>query len=248
MDFGVLPPEVNSGRMYAGPGPGPMLAAAAAWDGLAADLHSTAASYASTIAGLTAEWQGPSSTTMADAVAPYMEWMRASATQAEQTAIQARAAAAAYETAFSATVPPPVIAANRAVLMSLIATNLVGQNTAAIAATEAQYAEMWAQDAVTMYGYAGSSATASQVTPFEPPPQTTNPAGATGRGAAVAQATGTQAQSLPQMMSSVTQSLQNLAAPVAAAAPGAPLFTPAQVLATLLSKLISMAPSGHLAR
>ncbi len=239
MDFGVLPPEVNSGRMYAGPGPGPMLAAAAAWDGLAADLHSTAASYSSAIAGLTAEWQGPSSTTMADAVALYTEWMRASATQAEQTAIQARAAAAAYETAFSATIPPPVIAANRAVLMSLIATNLFGQNTAAIAATEAQYAEMWAQDAATMYGYAGSSATASQVTPFEPPPQTTNPAGAAGRAAAAAQATSTQAQSLPQMMGSVTQSLQNLAAPVSAAAPGAPLFTPAQVLATLLTSFFN---------
>ncbi|WP_141249127.1 PPE domain-containing protein, partial [Mycobacterium avium] len=27
MDFGALPPEVNSGRMYAGPGSGPLMAA-----------------------------------------------------------------------------------------------------------------------------------------------------------------------------------------------------------------------------
>ncbi len=47
MDFAFLPPEVNSGRMYTGPGAGPMLAAAAAWDDLAAELSSTAASYAS---------------------------------------------------------------------------------------------------------------------------------------------------------------------------------------------------------
>ena len=40
MDFAMLPPEVNSGRMYAGPGSGPMLAAATAWDGLAAELQS----------------------------------------------------------------------------------------------------------------------------------------------------------------------------------------------------------------
>ncbi|WP_412033725.1 PPE domain-containing protein, partial [Mycobacterium sherrisii] len=49
MDFGALPPEVNSGRMYVGAGAGPLLAAAAAWDELAAELHATAASYGSAI-------------------------------------------------------------------------------------------------------------------------------------------------------------------------------------------------------
>ncbi|MDD4867529.1 MAG: PPE domain-containing protein, partial [Mycobacterium sp.] len=38
MFFGLLPPEVNSARMYAGPGSGSMLTAAEAWDGLAAQL------------------------------------------------------------------------------------------------------------------------------------------------------------------------------------------------------------------
>ncbi len=62
MDFGILPPEINSGRIYTGPGPGPMLAAAAAWDDLAAALGSTAASYGSEVADLTSgAWQGPSS-------------------------------------------------------------------------------------------------------------------------------------------------------------------------------------------
>ena len=122
-------------------------------------------------------WLGPSSRSMVAAVTPYVSWISAAAAQAEETASQARAAAAAYETAFTMTVPPPVIAANRVLLMTLIATNFFGQNTPAIAATEAQYMEMWAQDAAAMYGYAGSSALATQLTRFTAPPNTTTPDG-----------------------------------------------------------------------
>ena len=165
LDFGALPPEINSGRMYVGAGSGPLLEAAAAWDELAAELQSTAASYGSTIQGLTAgSWTGPSSIAVAAAAAPYVSWMSATGTQAEQAATQAKLAAGAYEAAFAATVPPPVIATNRSLLATLIATNILGQNTPAIAATEAQYMEMWAQDAAAMYGYAGDSQAASQVT------------------------------------------------------------------------------------
>ncbi len=226
MDFGLMPPEINSGRMYTGPGAGPMLAAAAGWDEVAAQLHSTAASYSSAISGLVVGWQGPSSLTMAAAAAPYTAWMSATAAQAEQAAVQARAAVAAYETAFAATVPPPVITANRAQLLALIATNFFGQNTPAIMATQAQYMEMWAQDAATMYGYAASSAAAAQVMPFNPPPRTTSPSGSAGQAAAVGRASGTAggtATQLPQAMSVVPQSLQSLAAPAATPAPASPL-------------------------
>jgi PPE-repeat protein len=113
--------------------------------------------------------------------------MSATGTQAEQVATQAKLAAGAYEAAFAATVPPPVIAANRSQLATLIATNILGQNTPAIAATEALYAEMWAQDAGAMYAYAGSSAAASQFAPFNQPPQTTNEAGTTMQAESVAQ-------------------------------------------------------------
>ncbi|WP_156764292.1 PPE family protein, partial [Mycobacterium sp. E3247] len=130
MDFASLPPEVNSGLMYAGPGAGPMLEAAAGWDALAAELDSTASDYSSVIAGLTGQaWSGPSSMLMTAAATPYVEWLSLTAAQAGQTAAQAYTAAAAYEAAFAMTVPPPVIAANRAQLMALIATNFLGQNT-----------------------------------------------------------------------------------------------------------------------
>jgi PPE-repeat protein len=175
MDFAFLPPEINSGRMYVGPGSGPMLAAAAAWDALATELHATATSYGSVISELSAgPWLGAASAAMAAAAAPYVAWMRSTASQAEQTAIQAKAAAAAYEVTFAAMVPPPVVEANRALLQALVATNLFGQNSPAIAATETLYAEMWAQDATAMYGYAGTSASAATLTPFTPAPQATN--------------------------------------------------------------------------
>jgi PPE-repeat protein len=211
VDFGALPPEVNSGRMYAGAGSGSLVAAAAAWEGLASQLGSAATSYRAVVADLTGgPWVGPSSVSMAAAAAPYVAWMTTTATQAEQTASQLGAAIAAYEAAFSATVPPPVIAANRALLAMLVATNIFGQNTPAIAATEAQYGEMWAQDAGAMYGYAAASAAATAVTPFSPPPPTTNPAGTGTQATAVTHAAGTSAGATQNSLSQVPATLQSL--------------------------------------
>ncbi|WP_306439426.1 PPE family protein [Mycobacterium simiae] len=215
MDYATLPPEVNSGRMYAGPGSGPMLAAASAWQGLAAELRVTAGSYGAVLAALTGEeWYGPASASMAAAATPYVAWMSATAVQAEQTAIQAQAAAGAYEAAFAATVPPSLIAANRTQLAALIATNIFGQNTPAIAATEAQYAEMWAQDAMAMYGYAGSAAAATQLSPFFEPQQTTSATGLAAQAAALSQAAGTSAanqqSTLSQLITMIPSALQGL--------------------------------------
>jgi PPE-repeat protein len=212
VDFAALPPEINSGRMYAGAGSGSLVAAAASWEGLASQLGSAATSYRAVVSDLTAgPWVGPSSLSMAAAAAPYAAWMSTTATAAEQTASQLASAIAAYETAFTATVPPPIIAANRSLLAALVATNIVGQNTPAIAATEAQYAEMWAQDAGAMYGYAGASAAATTVTPFNPPPPTTNPAGTGTQAAAVAQAAATPAGAVQNALSQVPNTLQSLA-------------------------------------
>jgi PPE-repeat protein len=194
LDFALLPPEVNSGRMYSGPGPGPLLAASEAWDSLAAELGFAASGYGSALAELTSNaWVGPTSVAMMSAVTPYIDWLTSTGAQAEETANHARAAAAAYEAAFTMTVPPPVIAANRALLAVLVATNFFGQNTPAIMMNEALYAEMWAQDAAAMYGYAGASQVASQVTPFVLPPQTANPDATSNQADAVAKAAATPA-------------------------------------------------------
>jgi PPE-repeat protein len=208
MFYSAFPPEINSGRMYAGPGSGSMRAAAAAWDGLASELQSTVSSYSSVIDGLTSgAWVGPSSLNMAAAVTPYLAWMQGTAAQAAEAAAQATAAATAYETAFAAHVPPAEIAANRSQLASLMATNVFGQNTAAIAATEAQYGEMWAQDALAMDNYAGSSAAAAKVTPFTPAPQITNTSGVASQAAAVAQAASTPAGSVQSLVTAAANPL-----------------------------------------
>src|SRR3984957_11890003 len=206
-NFGALPPEINSGRIYAGPGSAPLIAAATAWDALASELQTTAASYASTIGELTTSWQGPSSAAASSAAAPYTAWLSSTAAQAEQTASQAQAAAGPYEAAFAASIPPPVIAANRALLAALVATNFLGQNTPAIAANEATYAELWAQDAGAMYGYAGAATTASQLTPFTAAPATTNDTGQATQSAAssTADATSNLEAFLTQLNTELTQ-------------------------------------------
>ena len=243
MDFGAYPPEINSGRMYAGPGAAPMLTAAEAWQGLAAELHSAASSYQSVVSGLTAgPWMGPSSSTMAAAAASYGAWLNATATQAEETAAQAKAAAAAYQTAFTSTVPPPMVAANRSQLMTLVATNLFGRNTQAIAANEAQYGEMWAQDAAAMYGYAASSASATSLTPFTPPQQATNPGASGAQTAAVSQATGTAAGNAQSTVSSIQQAFSavpNALTSAATSAQSSPLDT-LDLIADLISIFLDL--------
>ena len=71
MDFGAIPPEINSARMYSGAGSAPMRAASAAWNLLAAETGLGGDEYQSTINVLTDDdWRGPTSAAMAAAVEP----------------------------------------------------------------------------------------------------------------------------------------------------------------------------------
>ncbi|MBX9638823.1 MAG: PPE family protein, partial [Mycobacteriaceae bacterium] len=224
MDYAFLPPEVNSARMYTGPGSSSFLAAAGSWEALAAELGTTAGGYEAVLTGLAIwQWSGPASQAMTAAAAHYAGWLQATADRTKQTALQARAAAAAFEQAYAMTVPPPAVAANRTQLAALIATNLLGQNTAAIAATEAQYADYWAQDAAAMYGYAASSQTATQLLPqFSSPAPTSSQTGVAAQQAAVSQADASAAASDPvsQLIDAATQALQSLGGRVRVDHPG----------------------------
>ena len=172
LDFAWLPPEINSARIFAGAGSGPLHVAATAWDGLAQDLSASASSFDSVIVGLTSgPWAGPASASMAAAATPYVGWLTAAAGQAAAAAAQARAAAAAFETALTATVHPAAVTGNRTTLSTLVATNFFGINAPAIAATEFQYVEMWAADVGAMLGYhSTSTSVAATLTQFDTPP------------------------------------------------------------------------------
>ncbi|MHA7652499.1 PPE family protein [Mycobacterium sp. ML4] len=186
VDYGLLPPEINSGLLYAGPGPGSWLAAASGWSGLEADLQAAATGHRAVITALTSgPWLGPAAASLASSVSPFLNWLDNSAEQAAEAATQATAAVNAYETAFAATVPPPLIAANRALLQELIAANLLGQNSSAIATLEAQYAEFWAQDSGAMYSYAGSAAAATRLAELPPPAEVVDPLGVADQAMAV---------------------------------------------------------------
>jgi PPE-repeat protein len=228
-DFAAQPPEINSALIYSGAGAGPLTAASSAFSNLSAELSSNAASYQSVIDQLAgSEWQGPSSEAMAASAQPYIAWLDITAAQLQEAATQAIASAAAYETAFSASIPPPVITANRAALAALVATNILGQNTPAIAANEALYGEFWAQDAAAMYGYAGaSSAASSTLTPLTPPTPNTNPAGQGQQATAVGNAVGSNGSSAA--LNNSLGGLQNAAS--AAATPAAD--TPTSILSAL---------------
>ena len=172
LNFSWLPPEINSARITTGEGSGSLFLAASAWDGLASDLSASASSFQSVLSSLAnGAWSGPASLSMAAAAAPYVTWLSAAAETAQAAASQARTAASAFESALAATVPLPLVTANRASFTSLVETNYLGQNTPAIAATEFDYVEMWAQDVAAMLGYhAGATSVAAAVSPFSLPP------------------------------------------------------------------------------
>ncbi|PJE04039.1 PPE family protein [Mycobacterium sp.] len=230
-----VPPEINSGRMYAGPGSSSLVASAAAWQALAMDLGSAGAAFNEVVSALASQaWLGPSSISMALAAAPYVVWMIATAGQCQEAAAAADAAATAFEAARAGVVPPPVIAANRSTLMSLLATNFLGINTPAIAANEAAYDEMWCQDTTVMYGFAADAAgITGTLVPFMPPAANSNPMALAAQAAAVGQSGGSAATQQPMNLASQGGGLASL-----------PAGIDAQTMLSMGPQLVTMIPQA----
>ncbi len=219
MDFSTLPPEVISALIHSGPGSGSLADAAAAWRQLGADLEDAADSYTATVSSMSDSWHGPSSAAMFQSVAPYLTWLRTTSQQAQQVAASAQSAAGAFNIASASVVPTSQVLANRILLAKLLATNIFGRNMPAIAATEANYQEMWATNAAAMTRYQAASTQATTLPQFTSPTSTTNSSGQTAQQAQQAAAQSSAATN--SGTSAATTSATSAAASPAAALPTA---------------------------
>jgi PPE-repeat protein len=212
MEFTALPPEVTSALIHSGPGAESLIEASGAWQRLGTSLEESAGINAATLSSLADAWHGPSAAAMTQAVEPFLTWLRTTAQQCQQMAVAVQDAIAAFNSARSSVVPVASVSANRTRLTQLLATNRFGINLPAIAETEDEYLDMWANNSGAMSRYEAASAQATTLPKFSSPLAITNPAGTAAQASAASAATTSATPGATITPASILASIQAAAA------------------------------------
>lgn len=166
----AAPPEVHSALLSQGPGPGPLLAAAAAWESLSLEYAAAAEEVNAQVAAVhPGQWDGSGAESFAAAHAPFTAWLLQASANSAAMAAQHQIAALAYSAALAAMPTLAELAANHTAHATLVATNFFGINTIPIAVNEADYLRMWIQAATTMGVYQATTEVAVASTPEAAP-------------------------------------------------------------------------------
>lgn len=176
-----IPPEINAFRLTRmGAGPTAHVAQIAGFTTAATTHLQQGTQQAVTAVATSGVFQGSGGTSMLASALPAAAWMAAAAAHATTAAATIQAGVDAYVAAVSATISHEVVVANRVREAALEATNILGQNTPAIAEANAEYAEYWSQNALAMMTYLGvaTGLMGPMATPLPVLPQVSDPVGA----------------------------------------------------------------------
>ncbi|QEX91294.1 PPE family protein PPE59 [Mycobacterium tuberculosis] len=149
----MIPAEYISNIIYEGPGADSLSAAAEQLRLMYNSANMTAKSLTDRLGELQENWKGSSSDLMADAAGRYLDWLTKHSRQILETAYVIDFLAYVYEETRHKVVPPATIANNREEVHRLIASNVAGVNTPAIAGLDAQYQQYRAQNIAVMNDY-----------------------------------------------------------------------------------------------
>lgn len=195
-----IPPEINAFRLtMMGAGPTAHVPVVVAYADAAATHLEQAAQQAVTTAATAPSFVGFGGASMVSAATPMSAWMGAAGAHASAAAATVQGAMAGYSAAVVSTIPHPVVVQNRLREAALVASNILGQNTPAIAEAEAEYGEFWTQNASAMMGYLATTTAAVEALsmPMAPLTDMTDPVGAaSGLGGLVSEGIGSGVQAL----------------------------------------------------
>lgn len=202
------PPEVNSGRWEAGTGPETWLAASAVWTSFAEIVATATASLMGEIATMTGSTlTGMTSVSMLTSSVPFFGWLAHMEATALMHSVACATVAESWGTCTAGIIPLPVVNQNRITEASLVASNIFGQNSPAIAELDREYGQFWAQDGASMMSYDSAVTVATMPKFVSPPPPLANLAGGASQladnAAQTAAQAGQSASSLGSEMSSI---------------------------------------------